>query len=167
MYFLEKCRHQRNSRGVSRDLFIFWIFLSNVQLFLVFYLKDMFDRCQRVAFLPTRHPRGAPILNRVKSFMCRQLIGFLSKTSRSCLRRYSVRKGVLRNFAKFTEKHLWQSLFLNKIGGLRPATLLKETPTHVFYCKFCKISKNTFFTGHLQTTAPELFLSLMYLQYAS
>ena len=36
------------------------------------------------------------------------------------------KKGVLRNFAKFTGKHLYQSLFLNKVSGLRPATLLKK-----------------------------------------
>ena len=30
------------------------------------------------------------------------------------------RKGVLRNFAKFTGKHLCQSLFFNKVEGLRP-----------------------------------------------
>ena len=30
-------------------------------------------------------------------------------------------KGVLRNLAKFTEKHLCQSLFFNKVAGLRPA----------------------------------------------
>ena len=29
-------------------------------------------------------------------------------------------KGALRNFAKFTGKHLCESLFFNKIGGLRP-----------------------------------------------
>ena len=39
------------------------------------------------------------------------------------------KKGVLRNFAKFIRKHLFQSLFFNKIAGMRPATLLKkETP---------------------------------------
>ena len=31
--------------------------------------------------------------------------------------RCSVRKGVLRNFAEFTGKHLWQSLFFNKVAG--------------------------------------------------
>ena len=55
---------------------------------------------------------------------------FLSKEifslSRSSHRRCSVRKGVLRNFAKFTRKHLCQSLFSNKIAGLRPATLFKK-----------------------------------------
>ena len=29
------------------------------------------------------------------------------------------KKGVLKNFAKFTRKHLCQSLFLNKVAGLR------------------------------------------------
>ena len=49
---------------------------------------------------------------------------------RSSHRWCSVRKGVLRNFAKFTGKHLCQSLFFNKVAGLQ----------------------NTFFTEHLQTT---------------
>ena len=41
-------------------------------------------------------------------------------------RRCSTRKGVLRNFAKFTGKDLCQGLFFNKATGLRPATLLKK-----------------------------------------
>ena len=49
------------------------------------------------------------------------------------------KKGVLRNFAKFTGKHLCQRLFFNKVAGL-------------FSCEFCEISKSTFFTEHLQTT---------------
>ena len=36
------------------------------------------------------------------------------------------KKGVLRNFTKFTGKHLCQSLFFNKVAGLRLATLLKK-----------------------------------------
>ena len=36
------------------------------------------------------------------------------------------KKGVLRNFAKFTGKHLCQSLFSNKVADLRPTTLLKK-----------------------------------------
>ena len=39
---------------------------------------------------------------------------------RSSHRRCSITKGVLRNFAKFTAKHLCQSLFFNKVAGLRP-----------------------------------------------
>ena len=46
--------------------------------------------------------------------------------NRSSRQRCSVKEGVLRNFAKFTGKHLCQSLFFNKDAGLRPATLLKR-----------------------------------------
>ena len=33
--------------------------------------------------------------------------------------RCSMKKGVLRNFAKFTRKQLCQNLFFNKVAGLR------------------------------------------------
>ena len=47
--------------------------------------------------------------------------------------RCSVRKGVLRNFTKFTRKHLCQSLFFDKVSGVRPATLLEgDSGTGVF-----------------------------------
>ena len=36
------------------------------------------------------------------------------------------RKDVLRNFAKFTGKHLCQSLIVSKVAGLEPATSLKR-----------------------------------------
>ena len=47
--------------------------------------------------------------------------------------RCSVKKGVVRNFAKFTGNHLCQSLFIKK-----------EILAQVFSCEFCEISKNTF-----------------------
>ena len=56
-------------------------------------------------------------------------------------------KGVLRNFAKFTGIHLCQSIFLNKVAGLRPKAcnyIKKETLAQVFACEFCEIFKNTF-----------------------
>ena len=56
---------------------------------------------------------------------------------RSSHRMCSVKKGVLRNFAKFTGKHLCQRLFLK-------TNTSKNT-----------ISKNTFFTEHLRTTASD------------
>ena len=67
---------------------------------------------------------------------------------RSSHRRYSVRKSVLSNFAKFTRKHLCQSLIFN---------IKKETMAEVFSCEFCKISKNTFFTEHLRVAASVSF----------
>ena len=45
---------------------------------------------------------------------------------RSSHQRCSVRKGALRNFPKFTEKHLCQRLFFNKAESLRSATLSKK-----------------------------------------
>ena len=50
-------------------------------------------------------------------------------------KRCSVRKGVLKNFAKFVREHLAQ----------------------VFFCEFCKISKKTFFTEYLRANASEVF----------
>ena len=67
------------------------------------------------------------------------------------------RKGVLRNFAKFTGKHLCQSFFFNKVSGLRPATLLKkENLAQVFSCEFCKISKNTYFNRTSPVSASKM-----------
>ena len=40
------------------------------------------------------------------------------------------KKGALKNFAKFTGNHLCQSLFFNKVAGLRPATLFKKRLCH-------------------------------------
>ena len=51
---------------------------------------------------------------------------YLLRRFRSSHRRYSVKKGVLRNFAKFIGKHLCKSLFFNKVASLRPATSLKK-----------------------------------------
>ena len=58
----------------------------------------------------------------------------------------SLRKEVLGDFAKFTGKPLCQSFFFNKVAGL--SLFKKETLPEVFSCKFCEISKNTFFTKY-------------------
>ena len=73
---------------------------------------------------------------------------------RSSHRRCSVRKGVLRNFAKLSGKHLCQSLFFNKVAVLRAVTITKkQTLRQMFSCEFCVISKSKFFTEHLWATA--------------
>ena len=65
------------------------------------------------------------------------------------------KKGVLENFAKFTAKHLCQSLFLNKIAGLRSAILLKKRLWHrCFPANFAKFSRTPF----LQNTSGRLLL---------
>ena len=53
--------------------------------------------------------------------------------------------GFLRNFTKFTGKHLCQILFFNK-------EIQKVTLAQVFSCEFCEITKNSF-TEHVWATA--------------
>ena len=61
------------------------------------------------------------------------------------------KKGVLRNFARFTGKHLCQGLFLNKVAGLKPATLLKKRLWHrCFPVNFAKFLRTPFPTEHLR-----------------
>ena len=63
-----------------------------------------------------------------------------------------------KNFARFTGKHLCQSLLFNKVTGIcdRPEAcnfFKKETLAQAISFEFCKISKNTFFIEHLRETA--------------
>ena len=53
------------------------------------------------------------------------------------------KKSVLRNFTKFTWKHLCQRLFLIKLQAWDLNFFKKETLTQVISCEFCEISKNT------------------------
>ena len=53
--------------------------------------------------------------------------------SRSSHRSCSVRKSVLRNFAKFTGKYLCQVLFYNKVACPEPATLSKKRLQHRYF----------------------------------
>ena len=65
------------------------------------------------------------------------------------------KRGVLRSFAKFTGKHLCQSLFLHKVAGLRTAILLKKrllqrcSPVN-----FAKFLITPFLTEHLRWLLP-------------
>ena len=77
---------------------------------------------------------------------------------RSSHRSCSVRKGVLKDFAKYREKHLCQGLFFNKFVGLRPATLLKKRLWHrCFPVNFAKFL--------LQNTSWQLLMELILLDF--
>ena len=71
-----------------------------------------------------------------------------------------MKKGVLKNFAKSTGKHLCQSLFFNKVAGLTCIFIKKETLAQVSSCEFREIFKNTFFIEDLRATASEYFKTL-------
>ena len=60
------------------------------------------------------------------------------------------KRGVLRNFAKLTRKHLRQILFFNKVAGLRPATLLQKSLWHRYFpVNFVKFLRTPIFIEHL------------------
>ena len=76
---------------------------------------------------------------------------------RSIHKRCFIKKGVLKNFAKFTGKHLCQSLFFNKVAGLKPATLLKKRLWHrCFPVNSAKFLRASF----LQNTSRRLLLNI-------
>ena len=58
--------------------------------------------------------------------------------------------GVLRNFTKFTGKHLCQIHFFNKVARLRLVTLLKKRLWHrCFPVNFVKVLRTPFYIEHL------------------
>ena len=62
-----------------------------------------------------------------------------------------LKKRFLRNFAKFTGKHLCESLFFNKVAGLMHATLLKKRLWHrCFPVNFVEFLRTPFFAEHLR-----------------
>ena len=68
-------------------------------------------------------------------------LAYFRSIHRSC----SMEKGVLTNFATFTGKNLCQSLFLNKVAGLRSATLLKKRLwRRCFLVNFAKFLRTPF-----------------------
>ena len=66
-----------------------------------------------------------------------------------------VKKGVLNNFANFTVKHLYWSLFLIKLQVFKPGYLLKrDSNTGKDTCEqHCDIFKNTCSEVDLRTTS--------------
>ena len=80
------------------------------------------------------------------------MVNFEPLTFRSSQRRCSVKKDFLRNFAKYTGKHVCQS------ADLRPATLFKKQLWHrCFPGRFAKLL-GTFF---LQNTSRRLLLDVV------
>ena len=96
----------------------------------------------------------------------------MSHCFRSSYRRYFVKKSVLRNFAKLTEKHLCQGLFFNKVADLygeiyvfspnaekcRSVNLLKKSLWYrCFPVNFAKFLRTLF----LQNTSGRLLRSFL------
>ena len=103
-------------------------------------------------------PHSYPVNNNNNNNNNNHHINQLFNKDRSSYSRCSVKKGVLRHFANFTEKHLCQSLFFNKVAGLgRPQAcnfVKKETLAQVFSVNFAKFLRTPF----LQNTSGGLLL---------
>ena len=99
---------------------------------------------------------------------CENLFFFCShKYARRSRPEVFCKKGVLRNFAKFTGKHLCQGLFSNKLAGLRPATLLKKRLLHRCFPLNCAEFLGTpFFIEHLRWLLLVCVVYLMLMQEA-
>ena len=62
--------------------------------------------------------------------------------------------------AKNLQENICASVsFLTKLKALVCNFIKKESLAHVFSCKFCEISKNIFFTEHLQATAAVVLIN--------
>ena len=72
------------------------------------------------------------------------------------------KKGVLKNFPKFTVKHLCQSLFFNKVARLRPPTLLKKRLWHrCFTVNFGKFLRTPLFIKQLWWLLLKIVMSVI------
>ena len=116
-------------------------YLLETQQILPSQLRIHCNRSQSLFNLPTGHFSyseftGSLTQGESLSLHIIVLLGIKLRNVRSSLLEAFYKKRVLRNFAKFTGKHLCQSFFIIK----------KETLAKVFSCEFCEISKNTFFT---------------------
>ena len=75
------------------------------------------------------------------------LDGMLIQADRSSHRRCSRKQHLLKNVAKFTEKHPRQVSFLSNCRSEAYNFIEKEIPAQVFSYEFSEIIKNTFFTA--------------------
>ena len=93
-------------------------------------------------------PKSSKTLVKDKAPVKLQTWHFISKT-KSSHRRCSLKKGVLKNFAKSTGKHLCWSLFFHNVTGQKAAALLKKRLQHrCFPVNFSKFLRNLFQRTH-------------------
>ena len=76
---------------------------------------------------------------------------------RSIRQEVSCKRGVLKNFAKFTGKHMCRSCFLNKTAGFRPAILLQKSfRNRCFPLNFVRFLRSPIFYRTPQVAAIEM-----------
>ena len=91
------------------------------------------------------------MVNISKTSKAAKTISYIFTNSKSSRPELFCKKDILWNFAKFTGNDLCQSLFFNKVPGLRPATLLKKSLWHRgFPVNVAKFLRTPFFTEYLR-----------------
>ena len=120
-----------------------------------FLKRRLWPRCFPANFVKfSRTPFSQSTSGRLLLWLIKYEILIVRRSHQRC----SVEKGVLKNFIKFTGKHLCQNPFFNKVSGV--SVLAK-----VFSCEVYKIFKTTFFqntSGGLlpySDFSPKFFLS--------
>ena len=67
-------------------------------------------------------------------------------------------KIVPKNFTKFRAKHLYRTLYFDKVASSRPATWNERAPITIHSSEVYEIFRNSYFVKHLWTTALEHLL---------
>ena len=116
------------------------------------YLKLLFNRADKyrkimLIFIKKEHfhkDTSRQMYNLYEKINC--IINIWYQGLRSSHPAVFCKKGVLRNFTKFTGKHLCQSLYFNKVAGLRPAAALlnKKFWLRCFPVNFVKFLRTPF-----------------------
>ena len=113
-------------KNKKKCLWGYWSLISNVSIAVNFNINEHGWSHPITKYFQFRCLRCLTGCNQAKSF----LEIFWHKHSLTCRNSHhmcSIKKSILRNFAKFTGKHLCQSLFFNKVAGLRTPSL-QNTP---------------------------------------
>ena len=117
----------KSSKISSIFFFLSCFTLRNFQMFVFWFLKFLlyfWSFSMHINFFCQIHD-SLKFLVLCWSYLC-CFCHNLWTVARSSRPEVFCKKIVLRNFAKFTGKHLCQSLFFNKVADLRPATLFKK-----------------------------------------
>ena len=107
---------KRISEAALRKCFVKYVFIKNLQ-------NSHKSTCVRVSYSESYRPIPSVLFKKELWNRCFPVhfVKFVRepfyRTTRSSQQEVSCKKGVLRNFPKFTGKHLYQSL--NKVAGLR------------------------------------------------
>ena len=64
-------------------------------------------------------------------------------------------KKIFLEIPQYLQKNTCVGVFFYKAADLQACNLLKKTPTQVFSCEYCEISKNNYFEELLRTAASE------------